>query len=278
MRPSSSEAARWLAGFVGAWLLAACGTLTIPQERRLGDEYSREIRREVVLLRDAEVNNYVSGIGTEIVRAAGPQPFEYRFYVVESEEINAFALPAGHIYVHTETILKARNASELAGVIAHEVGHVAKRHIAHNYNRQRNTGIAHQLGVIAASTLGGSAAGSAANLGGGLLATAYLNRFGREAEAEADAFAVDVLPEAGYDPRGLVSFFQTLQHEGGSQPLTFLSDHPATDDRIAATSARIQEKPTPQGLRADDGGRLEIIQRRVRLLTGDLGDRRTGRR
>ncbi len=257
-----------LVGLFALPLLGACGTLTVPEERKLGAEFSREIRREVVLLRDSVVTGYVERIGEEIVRAAGPQPFAYRFYVVADDEINAFAAPAGYIYVHTETLLMARNVCELAGVLAHEVGHVVKRHVAENYNRQRNTGIAHQGAVIAAGVFGGSAAAGAANLGGALAGTAFLNKFGRDAERESDVFAVEVMPKAGYDPIGLLTFFKTLRSQSGSGGVTFLSSHPATDERIEETRLLIGALPPQDNLRCDDSGRFEIIQRRIRLLTG----------
>lgn len=262
-----------LAGLMALSLLAGCGTLTVPQEKMLGEEFSREIRREVILLRDSVVTGYVERIGQDIVRAAGPQPFAYHFYVVEDDEINAFAAPAGHIYIHTETILMARNVSELAGVIAHEVGHVVKRHIAENYGRQRNTGIAHQGLVLAAGAFGGSPAAGAANLGGALAGTAYLNKFGRDAEREADAFAVEVMPKVGYHPIGLVTFFKTLRSEAGSGGASFLSSHPATDERIEEARLLIATLPPRSDLRVDDSGRFEIIQRRIRLLTGEATPR-----
>jgi predicted Zn-dependent protease len=259
---------RWLLASA-LLLLVACGTLSVPEERRLGAEMQREIQNEVIFLRDRVVNDYVAGIGQEIVRASGPQPFEYHFQVVEDEEINAFAAPAGYVYVNTGTLLKARNVSELAGVIGHEVGHVARRHIAQNYNRMRNTGIARQAAVIAAGVTGGNLGAGAANLLGGLAGLAYVNSFTREAEADADAFAVEVLPRAGYDPRGLVSFFHTLEREGGGgAPPGFLSSHPAPASRIEATSRLIAESRLPSGLRVEDGGRFEIIQRRIQILTG----------
>jgi len=262
-----------LAGLMALSLLAGCGTLTVPQEKMLGEEFSREIRREVILLRDSVVTGYVERIGQDIVKAAGPQPFAYHFYVVEDDEINAFAAPAGHVYVHTETILMARNVSELAGVIAHEVGHVVNRHIAENYGRQRNTGIAHQGLVLAAGAFGGSPAAGAANLGGVLAGTAYLNKFGRDAERESDAFAVEVMPKAGYDPIGLVTFFKTLRSETGSGGASFLSSHPATNERIEETRLLIAALPPRSDLRLDDSGRFEIIQRRIRLLTGEATPR-----
>ena len=244
----------------------ACGPMTVTEEQQLGYEFEQQMRQELPLVHDRVVNDYVREMGADIVRAAGPQPFEYRFYVVEDRDINATAGPAGHIYVHTETILRARNASELAGVIAHEVGHVVKRHIATNYNRHRNAKIGTQMVTAAANILTGGAAGGLASLGGGLAAMAVLNQFGREAEMEADAFAVDVMPAARYDPRGLVTFFQLLASEGGSGAPAFLSSHPATEDRIEAAHEALANLPPTRGLRTHDGGRLEIIQRRILLL------------
>ncbi len=271
MRKSSSEAtARRLGALLltASWALGACAPLTVNEERQLGSQIAMQMRREIVLLRDRTVEGYVRDIGEDILRAAGPQPFEYRFYVVENGEINAFAAPAGFIYIHTGTVLKARNVSELSGVIAHEIGHVAKRHIAQNYARAKGTNLGYQALVLAASMLGGGAAASAAQMGGGVAAMAYLNSFGREAEMEADAFAVAVLPPAAYHPDGLLTFFETLQYESGSRTAGFLSSHPATSDRIGATRARIAAQPSAAGLRVNDGGRLEIIQRRIVLLTG----------
>jgi predicted Zn-dependent protease len=279
MSPSCSEAAgrlrRGLAGLLVLALVPGCATpLTIPEERELGEEFAREIKREVVFVGDEVVHDYVERIGREMIQAAGPQPLEYHFYVIEDENINAFAGPGGYIYVHTETVLRARNVSELAGVVAHEVGHVVERHVAENYNRQRSTGLLYQLGVILAGLFGGQVGAGLANIGGGLAATAYINSFGREAEMEADAFAVGVMARAGYDPSGLVSFFQVLQAEGGSGVPSFLSSHPATEDRIAATSALIERQGSRSGLRREDGGKLQIIQRRIRLLTGPPPGRR----
>lgn len=245
----------------------ACGTLSVPQERALGDEFERQVKSQVTFLHDRVVSGYISKLGDRIVEASGPQPFRYRFFVIEDDEINAFAGPAGNIYIHTETILKARNVSELAGVMAHEVGHVVKRHIAHNYNRQRATGYVHQAGVIAAGILAGGNAAKAADLGGGLAGAAYLNSFGREAEHEADAFAVTVVPRIGIDPTGIVTFFQTLAYENqGGQVPTFLSSHPTTEERIASTRALIDAQVHTETLKIHDNGRLEIIQQRIRLL------------
>lgn len=247
----------------------ACAPLSVPEEQSLGRGFEQEMRNELSFVYDRTIVDYVRKMGAEVVTAAGPQPFEYRFYVVVDDEINAFAGPAGHIYVHTATILKARNASELAGVLAHEVGHVAKRHIAANYNRSRNTQIGANILTLATSVLAGGMAGNAASLGTSLAAASYLNSFGREAEHESDVFAVHAMARAGWNPDGLLTFFQLLLHEQGSgSGPTFLSSHPTTQDRIEATRAEIAQVDPSRALRSNDGGKFEIIQRRIELVTG----------
>lgn len=231
-------------------------------------QFEREMRQELAFVYDRAVVDYVRGMGADLVAKAGPQPFSYRFYVVYDHEINAFAGPAGHIYVHTETILKARNASELAGVIAHEIGHVAERHIAENYNRSRNTAIGANVLTLGATLLGGGLIGDATAMGTELAAMSWLNSFGREAEHESDVFAVQMMARAGWNPEGLVTFFQLLLYEEGAGGPSFLSSHPATEDRIAATRAAIARLPPGPDLRDNDGGRFEIIQRRIELITG----------
>jgi predicted Zn-dependent protease len=274
MRRSCSSAL----GLLAALLAAGCGTLSVPEEQRLARDFEVQAERQLRLVRDRVVVGYVDAIGQRIVAAAGPQPFAYRFAVVDDPEINAFAGPGGRIYVHTGTILAARNVAELAGVIAHEVGHVAERHVAENYGKQRAASIGRQAAVLGGGLLAGAGGANAAGLAGGLGSAVVLNAYGREAEREADDFAVRVLPAAGYDPSGLPSFFETMVAEGGPRAPAFLSSHPAAADRLAATRAAIDAEPTPAHLRLDDGGRFEIIQRRVELLTGEDRPRRPGDR
>jgi predicted Zn-dependent protease len=271
MRPISCERRRWLrltarlpSLLLLAALLPACASLTVAEENQLGAQIAQEMRAELLFLRDKETLDYVRNMGDAIVRAAGPQPFAYHFEVVEDDEINAFTAPAGYVYVNTGTILHARNASELAAVLAHEIGHVVYRHVAENYERRRGTGTLLQAGVLAASVFG---FGGLADLGGGLAAMMVLNSFSRSDELEADAFAVEVLPRAGYDPKGLLTFLDVVRTSGGGAPPAFLSSHPATDDRISQTTALIDSQPPTPGLRVTDRGRFEIIRRRIEILT-----------
>jgi len=252
----------------GLLLLPACTTLTVEEEGELGKDAAMELRKELDFVRDEWVVKYVRDIGHEIVRAAGPSEYDYEFFVVDDDELNAFALPAGYIYIHTEIILEAANVSELAGVIGHEVGHVALRHVARNYNRQRNTGIAQNIGSLLASVFIGGYGAVGGQMLGQLAAVAYVNQFTREAEVEADGFAVDFLPAAGYDPNGMVTFFETLQSRKGNANIpTFLSSHPATKERIDNTRQLIDGKGLSEGLQISDNGQLELIQRRIELLS-----------
>jgi predicted Zn-dependent protease len=255
---------------------ASCGTLTVEEEKRLGQQAQREVRDQFQLFRDRVVVNYVRQLGDRLVTGARPSPFEFRFYVVEDESINAFAVPGGAIYVNTGLILEAKTASGLASVLAHEAGHVTARHVAQLYRRQRNTGIGANLVSLAIAILTGNP--QIANLGQiatGVAATAYTSTFTRDAEREADDLAVETMINAGYDPQGMVSVLETLQRQGGGgSALEFLSSHPATDERITNVHAHIaSHSPLPANLKLDDGGKLEIIQERIRLLMGtDPGD------
>ncbi len=247
--------------------LPACGTLSVRQEEEIGAEASSELRRELDFVRDDWVVKYVEDIGVAVVAASPAQPYEFRFYVVQDDDLNAFALPAGYIYIHTAIILESANVSELAGVMGHEVGHVVRRHVARNYNRQRNTGILYQVAAAAASIFVGGYAATGGQLLGQVAAVAFVNTFSRDAEVEADAFAVEALPKAGYDPEGLISFFETLREQsGGGNTPGFLSSHPASEDRIEHTRALLDRELMPAGLRRTDDGELEIIQRRIQLL------------
>jgi beta-barrel assembly-enhancing protease len=262
---------RWLkitALLAVAATLSSCMTLSLREEKQLGDRSAQELAKNLHFVRDRWIIHYVDEIGHRILAAAGPQPFEYHFQVVEDDELNAFALPAGYVYIHTGVILAAENVSELAGVIAHEIGHVVKRHVARNYNRQRNTGLLYNVLAVAASIFVGGYVASGGQLLGQIAAVAYVNRFSREAEMEADGFAVAVLPRAGYDPNGLVTFFAKLNAKSGAHVPTFLSSHPPTPERMQHAADLIAGLDLPPGLRVTDDGELEIIQRRIELLTG----------
>ncbi len=263
---------RKLAIVVLAGSVVACGTLSVSEEKRIGAAQQRQVRQSLDLMRDPVVVDYVRKLGAELAESSRPSPFDLRFYVVEDESLNAFATFGGAIYIHTGIIERSNDVSELAGVIAHEIGHVTARHLAQNAKTRRNTGVAAQIAAIAlAIATGNSLLAQGGQVLTDLSATAFLNSFTREFEAEADVLAVETLINAGYDPEGMIRLFRTLQAEGGGGGIRFLQDHPTNTERINSVEKQIEQAGFPGG-KADDGGRLEIIKERIELIAGTEGD------
>jgi predicted Zn-dependent protease len=249
---------------------ASCGTLSVEDEKSLGHEIQRAVRQQMTLMRDRAVVNYIRQLGAELVASARPTPFDVRWYVVEDEELNAFAIPGGSIYVHTGLIAKVEHADELVGVLAHELGHVTGRHTAKNARRQRNTGlIANIFAFMIAILTGNPYLANAGELLSSLAGIAYLNTFSRDFEREADALGLETVVKAGWNPEGMARLFETLKKEsGGRGGPQFLMSHPAPDERIANTQAAIAQLPPSGEWRTDDKGQLKLIQRRLELIVG----------
>jgi predicted Zn-dependent protease len=249
---------------------ASCGTLSVEEEKALGHQAQRAVRQQTTLMRDRAVVNYIRQLGAEIVAAARPTPFDVRWYVVEDEELNAFAIPGGSIYVNTGLIAKVNHADELVGVLAHELGHVTGRHVAQNVRRQRNTGlIATIFTFVVAILTGNPYLANAGDLVSQIAGIAYLNTFTRDFEREADALAIETLVKAGWNPEGMPRLFETMKKEsGGGGGPQFLMSHPATDERIQNAKAAIAKLPPGQPGRTDDKGQLKLIQRRLELIIG----------
>lgn len=258
-----------LVAFLVLSLATACGTLSVDDEKKLGHQVQRQVRDQFTLMRDRVVVNYVRDLGEGLVASARPSPFEFRFFVVEDPALNAFAVPGGAIYVNTGLIREADDVSELVGVIAHEMGHVTARHVAENYNRSRATGVVAQVVTIAIAILTGSSIGAqGGQIATGVAAQAYLASYTRDAEREADQLAIETMVRAGWDPTGMNRMFQKLMEQGGGGMPQFLSSHPATGERIQNVDAEIARYGSLPKLRRTDGGRLEIIQKRIELIVG----------
>ena len=267
MQVNPTETLRRAGALLLALGIAGCAKPTIQDEEEIGRQQATQVRQQLLVLHDDVITNYVDEIGQRLVHASGPQPFEYTFTVVQDDTLNAFAGFGGQIYVHTGMITRTRNVSELAGVIGHEIGHVVKRHMADNYQKAQNAGLLKNAAVIGA-IFGGVNPG-AVDLLGDLALMGALNTFSRENESEADEFAVDLLPRAGYDPTGIATMFEVLAGSEHRRPPKFFSSHPTSPERVAATRELIASRKLPEDLRRDDNGRLEIIQARIRLLTGE---------
>src|SRR5262249_36436199 len=202
------------------------------QDIELGRQSAEEVMRETPLLRDQQIQNYISNLGQKLASKAPGYKFPYQFRVTATRDINAFALPGGFMFVNAGAIAAAKNEGELAGVMAHEISHVALRH----GTSQATKAYIAQAGL---SVLGGLAGGDT-DLGqviqtlGGAGGNAIFLKFGRTAETQADLEGARIMAEAGYDPRDLANFFKTLQEKGGQRVPEILSDHPDPGNRIKA--------------------------------------------
>ncbi|HEX2836390.1 MAG TPA: M48 family metallopeptidase [Thermoanaerobaculia bacterium] len=204
--------------------------ISIEEEWQLGQQLSQDVAKQVRFNNDPAVNAYVQQLGQRIV-ANAPAPFNqlpWQFHVVEDPSLNAFAIPGGHVYVHTGLIANAETASELAGVMAHEISHVTARHTTEQISRQ------YGLSVLAGLVLGQDP-GALQQIAAQIVAGGALARFSREAEREADELGIQAMARAGYDPRGMASMFRVLLAHSQRNPSRveqFFATHPTTEERI----------------------------------------------
>jgi beta-barrel assembly-enhancing protease len=191
--------------------------LSVRDEISLGRKAQQDVRRQIPALRDATINRYLDTLGAQLARRADGPRYPYSFDIANRRDINAFALPGGPIWVHRGLIDAAQNEAQLAGVIAHEIAHVANRHAAEQITKGTFTNVG--LGLLAAF-LGDGRGAQAAQLGAGLAANAVMMKFSRDHERDADLKALGYMKRAGYDPRGMVEFLQLLRARQGRDPGT----------------------------------------------------------
>jgi predicted Zn-dependent protease len=209
---------------------------SLEKEIALGKQLAQQVERGSKVVNDPVVSEYVNRIGQNLVRNSDAKvPFTIK--VIEDPSVNAFALPGGFFYVQTGLILKADNEAELAGVMAHEIAHVAARH----GTRQATRGEIAQLATIPLIFMGGAAAYGIYQASGLLVPLSFL-KFSRNFEAEADYLGVQYMYKAGYDPTAFVDFFEKIQTLEKRKPGTvgkLFSSHPPTDDRIKKSQEEI---------------------------------------
>ncbi len=253
-------------------LLACAGASPVEKERRIAATMDKQVRSQVSVFEDRVVNDYINKLGGELLQVIGPHAFDYTFTVIDNDELNAFVTPGGGIFIHTGAILQMRNVSELAGLLAHEIGHSVKRHVVEKWKRARNAGLFRNIAVLGVNI--GTGNNASVNVTSpditGMAAVGHINDFTPSAESEAHAFAVEVLPRAGVHPDGVADLFEALQGQSAARRGVFLDSHPTPPEHIEAVRALIDQAVLPGGLHRDDNGRLEIIQHRIRCLTGKL--------
>jgi hypothetical protein len=202
---------------------------------KLGREAATQAERQLPLLRDEEVSTYVERLGDRLVDAIPPNlqhpEFRYSFKVVDVKEINAFALPGGPMYVNRGMLTAAHTEGEIAGVMAHELAHVALRHGTAQASKAQKYAIGQAAGAILGAIIGGTA-GAVVARGSELGIGISFLRFGREYEKQADLLGAQMMARAGYDPVDMANMFRTIEQQSGAGGPEFLSDHPNPGNRI----------------------------------------------
>jgi predicted Zn-dependent protease len=246
--------------------------LSRDQELQIGRAIYRSLRDTGRIISDPEIQEYVQDIGQKLGAQAQDGGYRFRFFVVDDPAINAFALPGGYIGIHSGLIMATANESELAGVMGHEIAHVTQRHISRAIFANQRASIltmAAMLGAILVGAVaggGGDAVQGAVAAAQGIQAQQQIN-FTRSNEYEADRVGVRTVSDAGFDPMGMPSFFETLARQTGplaSQAPEFLRTHPVTVNRIAETRQRAAALPKTEAVDATGFG---LARARLLVLT-----------
>ena len=213
--------------------VAALALLSVDEEIALGRQAQQQVRKDVPSLTDRTIASYVASIGRQLASRAGGPKYPYSFSVADYREINAFALPGGPVWIHRGILHAAANEAQLAGVLAHEVAHIAQRHAADQITKSL---VAHGLLGLLGAVLGNDRSARVAQMGAQVLAGGYMLKFSRDDEREADRVGVQIMRRAGWDARGMLEFMETLRRQQGRDPGSvevFLSSHPAPAERAA---------------------------------------------
>lgn len=250
----------------------ADSVLTKSRERLLGDGVVFELRRAGAIVNDPLLNEYIRLLGSQLASQVNDGDYAFQFFMIDDDSINAFAMPGGVIGVHTGLLVATENESELAGVLAHEVSHVTQRHIARAiYDQQRRSIAAMAASIasilIAATTdVSTEAAGAISTAGQAAAIQGQIN-FTRENEYEADRIGMDVLSRAGFDPNGMVTFFEKLGRQDSASANIIpemLMTHPTSSARISESRGRARQLPRVDH---DDSVAYSLVKARIRVLS-----------
>jgi predicted Zn-dependent protease len=258
---------RSLTAVIAIGAAAACSTVSQQQEVEIGQQTAAQVNAQLPMLRDPTIDGYVNSLGRSIASRTSRADLEWQFAVVNTDVINAFALPGGFVYVNRGVLARASNESELAGVLAHEIEQVVRRHSVKQMEQAQQANIGVGLVCILTRVCENQAAQAAIQVGG----AAAFARFSRDDEVQADEGGFQNMIRAGINPRGMLTFFQKLLAEEGSSGSgglnAWFADHPGTQDRIADIERMLAAVPASQlaSLRTDSPAFQQMRRRLAQL-------------
>lgn len=228
-------------------MTAGC-SISQQQEIEVGAEQSRQVNAQLPIVQDRAVNTYLNILGDSLAKLTSRADLDWHFYMVNTDEFNAFALPGGFIYVNRGVAERSGNLAEFASVVAHEIGHVALRHSVKQMEQMQGA----NFGAIALCTLTSVCSTAIGQTGVNVVGSAIFAKFSRDDEREADAAGIQELVRAGINPQGMASMFEKLLAERQSQPGAvdnFFASHPLEEERIQNARAQVA-KINPAVLRS----------------------------
>jgi predicted Zn-dependent protease len=265
MTPTHRPLTRLAAGLAACLSLGACGGISQQQEVDLGAQQSQQVEAQLPMLHDATVDAYVNSLGRSLASHTSRADLAWHFAVVNTDVINAFALPGGYIYVNRGVLSRASNESEVASVLAHEIEHVVRRHSVKQMEQVQNANIGVALACTLTNVCENQAAQAAIQVGG----TAVFAKFSRADEVQADEGGFNTMIATGIDPHGMLTFFQKLladEQSGGSNVSSWFSDHPGTQDRIADIQRLLSDNAGRLGGLRTDSQSFQSMKRRLAQL------------
>lgn len=232
----------------------------------MGQEQAAQVDQQLPILQDATINAYVNSLGQEIAKTTSRADLDWHFSVVNTDEVNAFALPGGFIYVNRGVLERASNESELAAVIGHEIQHVVLRHSVKQMEQMQGANVGAALLCTLTAVCNNGLGQAAIQVGG----TAVFAKFSRTDEVQADEGGFQNVIHAGINPTGMLTFFQKLlaeeQRNGGGNASSWFADHPGTEDRINDIQRLLNERSNQlSGLRSDSQA-FQTMKRRLAQL------------
>lgn len=254
-----------LTGFAQTRVETPKNNTPIQKDIQAGQQAAQQVRQQMPILNDPAVTRYVQQVGQRLVNAIPPEyrrpEFNYTFEVVNARDINAFALPGGPMFVNRGMIEAAKNEGEMAGVMAHEISHVALRH-----GTAPKASTLSQIGALGAILGGAILGGQAGAQLGGVAAQGLLTPYSRAYEKQSDLLGAQIMARAGYDPRDLANMFQTIARQGGGGGPQWLSTHPNPDNRFENINREAQMlRVSPEPIKMTAG--FQQAQSRLRGMS-----------